>query len=190
LVKTVLAREPGTIEQTGGHLVLASILVNLPSDLVDVASLIGVRLAQLEPMRGGAFQAELDLPPGFWRVWPQHSIALWIGRAPDAAMPHIARPHRNDLDLLSTLLRLHRAGMWLQEASLVFDDGSRTHSAPLEAIISTLRTHGGQIVGIAGFWGDESGRALQAEIYRSGEIRAGSPTTALRWLETAYGLND
>lgn len=61
---------------------------------------------------------------------------------------------------------------------------------PLETVAAALREQNERIAGIAGFWGDENGRALEAEIYRTGEMWACSPTQALRWLVTAYGLHD
>lgn len=186
----MLARDARRYGQTDARLVPASVLVDVPRELPELASMIGVGVRQLQPMRGGAFQAELDVPPGFWRVWPEHALALWIGRGPYASMPHVAQRHRGQLDLLTTLLRLHRTGMWLQEASLVLTDGDRTESAPLEAIVAALRAHADRVAGVAGFWGDGAGNVVEGELFRSGEVRVSSPTTAIRWLETAYGLND
>lgn len=184
----VLVRDACRYGQTDARLVPASVLLDVPSELPELASMIGVGVGQLEPMRGGAFQAELDVPPGFWRIWPHHAVALWIGRAPNASMPHVALPHRGNLDLLTTLLRLHRSGVWLQEARLVLTDGERTESSTLEAIIAALHSHADRVAGVAGFWGDTSGNVVEGEVFRSGEVRVGSPTAAIRWLETAYGL--
>lgn len=186
----MLVRDAVTHGQTDARLVPAGVLLGVPGDLTATAEMLGVGVVQLEPMRGGALQAELDVPSGIWRVWPDHALAMWIGRTPEATMPHVAHHHRAALDLLTAILRLHRTGTWLQEASLCLSTGERTEVAPLEAIVASLRTHGDHVSGVAGFWGDASGQVIEAEIFRAGEIRTDNPTTTVRWLEIAFGLND
>jgi hypothetical protein len=137
-------------------------------------------------MRRGVLQAELDVPAGFWRLWPSRRIAIWVGCTADAVMPFVSRPFRRELDLERALLRLHRSGLWLQEANLI-----RDHSEPerLETIIAAVRGDS-RIEGVAGFWGDESGRVYEGVLHRSGDAWLEHPTQAVRWLITAYGLDD
>ena len=57
------------------RLVPAGVPCGLPKDLAAAASDLGVTPSQFQHMRGGALQAELDLPSGFWRVWPELGLA-------------------------------------------------------------------------------------------------------------------
>jgi hypothetical protein len=167
----------------------AGVLCGLPTDLGALTQELGVASSQFQHMRHGALQAELDVPAGIWRIWPELGLALWVGRNPKATMPFISAPRRAAIDLHQALLRLHSSGLWLQEGRVVLDDGSLTGPLPLETIVAALREQKERIAGIAGFWGDENGRALEAEIHRTGELRACHPAQALRWLLTAHGLN-
>jgi hypothetical protein len=64
-------------------------VAGLPREAVDVANVLGLLPSQLAPTRDEALEAELDVPPGRWRVWPTRGVGLWVGR--DTSPPPLAR---------------------------------------------------------------------------------------------------
>lgn len=160
----------------------------LPPELESIAVSLGLLPEQFGPTRDGAFQADLDLPAGFWRVWPDREIGLWIGRDPDHPPPLVHWHPTQELSLLEMILRLGEHGMWLFEGRLGDDDGWSS-PLPLKVVYEQLKRFPERFERLSGEFGDSSGRSLPAAISRSGSVEAVSPTQAVRWLSIAYGLS-
>jgi hypothetical protein len=152
-----------------------------------IAEALGLDPAQFAPTRHGAIQADLDVPAGFWRVWPDEGIGLWIGREPGTEPPLRQWRPRVRLDLLKVVMRLGERGIWLYEGQLHGDDGW-TPRQPLKMIYEQLQRHPDAFDALSGEFGDSSGRSQQAVISRFGSLETLSPTQAVRWLSIAYDL--
>jgi hypothetical protein len=165
----------------------ACAIAGLPRELEQIATSLGLLPEQFGATRNGAFQADLDLPAGFWRVWPERRIALWVGRDPDQPPP-LARwqPH-DELSLLEMILRLGQNGIWLYEGRLGGSSGW-SPALPLKLVYEQLRLHPERFDRLSGEFGDSSGRSQQAVVSRFGCVEAVSPTQAIRWLSIVYGL--
>jgi hypothetical protein len=169
--------------------VRACAVAGLPADPAEIARALGLAPGQFGATRGGAIQADIDLPSGFWRVWPDTGIGVWIGRDPDQSPPLRNWEPSAPLELLHTVLRLgEEYDTWLYEGQLHDASG---WSAPmtLKAIYDLLRLEPDRFDALSGEFGDSSGRSQTAAIFRSGCVEAISPTQAVRWLSIAYGLN-
>lgn len=178
-----------TGEQPPQVVCACAITINgLPPDLDEIAAALGLLRGQFGATRDGAFQADLDVPAGFWRVWPAKKIALWIGRDPDQQPPLVHWQPQAELNLLDTVLRLGEHGIWLYEGRLR-GNGVWSPSLPLKAVYEQLKLHPELFDQLSGEFGDSSGRSQQALISRLGCIEALSPAQAVRWLSIAYGLN-
>jgi hypothetical protein len=161
-------------------------VAGLPRAAVDVANVLGLLPSQLAPTRDEALEAELDVPPGRWRVWPTRGVGLWVGR--DTSPPPLARVRAlYRLDLAETVRRLGEHGIWLYEGR-VFDRGRWSEPLPLKPVYQLLL--GGEATAVCGAFGDRAGRAHEAMIFRSGQLRMSHPEQALGWLEIACGLTD
>ena len=183
------SRAPGLL---GGPLMPALLVGGLPDDPVDAATALGVPFSAFGAVRGGALQADFDLPRGAsWRLLGYGSgLALWIGRDARGERP----PSKEgilpvELDLAKALIALAEIELsWLSEGSVLDATGKWTPAATGEAILRTVTAdHGAQAV--AGTWGDARGRAVQAEMYRDGRIWAETHTQAERWLLAAAGFS-
>lgn len=167
--------------------VRACAVAGLPPELKRIAASLSLLPEQFGPTRDGAFQADLDLPAGFWRVWPERQIGLWIGRDPSQLPPLAHWGPRAQLSLLEMILRLGAYGIWLFEGQLG-GDGGWSPPLPLKAIYEQLRCHPMRFDRLSGEFGDSSGRSQHATISRFGYVEAVNPTQAVRWLSIAYGL--
>lgn len=159
----------------------------LPADAVLIAEMLGLLPTQFGATRGGAIQADIDVPSGFWRVWPDRGIGLWIGRDRGQPPPLKRWQPAVELDLLRTILRLGEHEVWLYEGQL-HDESGWTSPLPLRTIYETLRLQPDNFDALTGEFGDSSGRSQTAFISRFGCVEAISPTQAVRWLSIAYGL--
>lgn len=166
----------------------ACAVAGLPPDLERIAASLGLLPEQFGPTRDGAFQAELDLPAGFWRVWPEREIGLWIGRDPDQPPPLARWQPAREMTLLEMVLRLGEHGIWLFEGQLA-GDGGWSRPLPLKAVYDQLQHHPERFNRLSGDFGDSSGRSQRATISRFGCVEAVSPRQAVRWLSIAYGLS-
>lgn len=91
-----------------------------------------------------------------------------------------------DIDLITAVLRLSSVGVWLAEASILVDDEwSEPMQAP-KALAQLARDRSAR--GLSGTWGDETGRAVTAELYTDGRIWADDHARAELWLLVAAGL--
>jgi len=168
--------------------VCACAVAGLPRELGAIAASLGLLPEQFGPTRGGAFQADLDLPAGFWRVWPERELGLWIGRDPDQRPPLARWKPGGELSLLEIILRLGEHGIWLFEGQLSDGEGWSA-PLPLKTIYEQLRSHPERFERLSGEFGDRSGRSQHATFSRFGCVEAVSPTQAVRWLSIAYGLS-
>lgn len=176
-----------TISERPADTICACAIGGLPVEIGDIADALGLLPEQFGATRGGAIQADIDLPSGFWRVWPDSGIGLWVGRDPGQAPP-LQRWHPAvELDLLETVLRLGEHDAWLYEGKLHADDGW-TEPMSLKSIYALLHVHGELFDAMTGVF-DDAGRAQHATITRSGCVEMSSPAQAVRWLSIAYGLN-
>lgn len=167
--------------------VRAFAIAGLPSETDLMASALGLLPEQFGPTRGGALQADLDVPAGFWRVWPDKAIGLWIGRAPGQEPPLAHWHPQPELSLLEMILRLGEHGIWLYEGRLG-NDGGWSPPMPLKGVYEQLCLFPERFEKLSGEFGDSSGRSRRAVISRLGCVEAGDPTQAVRWLSIAYGL--
>jgi hypothetical protein len=177
-----------TIGDRSFQRVRACAIGGLPAETSAIAAALGLHPAQFGPTRRGAIQADIDLPIGYWRVWPDQGIGLWVGGDPGQAPP-LQRWHAPaELDLLQTILRLGEHDVWLYEAQL-WEENGWTAPLSLKAIYQGLRRRPNGFAALRGEFGDASGRSQTAFISRTGCVETLSPTQAVRWLSIAYGLN-
>jgi hypothetical protein len=179
---------PGAIE--GGPnltgLVPALLVFDLPNNIVLVAERLGIPAAAFQAVRGNAFQAELELPPGRWRFWPSVGAALWVGYRPDSFPA--APSNRPELDLSAALVVLAADGLWPSELRVLDARGwTPVIGAPAAARALAL---GSDPIALFGVWSDQGGRALRACIFRNGEVRAGTDALAERLLILLGKFND
>jgi hypothetical protein len=161
-------------------------VAGLPQALEAVAEVLGLLPSQLAPTRDEALEAELDVPPGRWRVWPARGVGLWIGH--DTSPPPLGRVRSlYRLDLAETVRRLGEHGIWLYEGRVLDADG---WSAPLPLKPLYQLLVGGEVTAVCGAFGDRVGRAHEALISCSGQLRMSHPEQALGWLEIACGFKD
>lgn len=161
-------------------------VAGLPRAVEALADVLGLLPTQLAPTRDEALEAELDVPPGRWRVWPARGVGLWVGR--DTSPPPLARVRAlYPLDLAETVRRLGEHGIWLYEGR-VFEGGGWSAPLPLKPVYQLLL--GGEATAVCGAFGDRAGRGHEAMISRSGQLRMNHPEHALGWLEIACGLTD
>jgi hypothetical protein len=141
-------------------------VIDLPSDVDEACSLLASR-AQFEPLRDGSMTATLDLPPGVWRFWPRHRIAIWLGRHGDS-YPSVRANAR--LDLYELIIRLARRGYLLRDLKTLGPDGwspRRRGGAALQVLGSDAT-----ISAVRGVWADPAGRAIRLEVHTSGLMAA------------------
>ena len=152
-------------------------LVGLPED-AEAAMAVLASVEQFEPMRDGVMQAEIEVPPGTWRLWPDRYVALWVGKRPDA-VPAL----RGDaqLDLFETVLALSDCGLKLRDLRARSAAGwgklMRAHHA-----LRHLAEHP-DVSAVRGVWADPQGRAVRAEIHSSGTMFAQDAPVAWRVAE-------
>jgi hypothetical protein len=187
-VASVLLQLPDVAEPE--ELVAAVAVAGLPDEPAAIASYLGVETSQLGQTRGGALQADLDVPAGFWRVWPARGIGLWIGRAPGQRPPLGALRPNLDIDLARTLLRLGDRGIWLYEGRLYERERGWSRPLQLRPLYEALVDDANDTLAVAGAWSDPGGRAYRAVLTRAGELQARYPTQAVRWLAIACDLPD
>lgn len=172
------------------ELVAAIAVAGLPEESSAIASYLGIDEAELAATRGGALQADLDVPAGFWRVWPARGIGLWISRKP-GQRPPLGRLRPNvDIDLARTLLRLGERGIWLYEGRLYDREHGWSRPLALLPLYRALTDGSTDTLAVAGAWSDPAGRAYRAVLTRTGELQARYPTQAVRWLAIACDLPD
>jgi hypothetical protein len=160
-------------------------IVGLPRERASIAVALGLLDGQLAETRGEALEGELDLPPGFWRVWPSTGIGLWVGR--DASPPPLTRVGSMlTLDLSGTVRRLGEYGIWPYEGRAL-RDGRWTPPLPLKPLYEHLLAGADAF---HGSFGDEGGRSEEALFERAGRLRMRRPEQAVRWLEIASGLHN
>jgi hypothetical protein len=176
---------------TNDRLLPAFLVHGLPADLEAAAAALGLTLAVFGPMRGGAWQADFDLPRGTsWRLLPDKRAALWMARDAAAATPPVPGSWSGvDIDLVQALWRLARAGLWLTEASLLIGSDAWTARAPGGEILRRLADESAPRA-VAGVWSDPHGRAVQAELHHDGRIWAENHIRAERLLLVAAGLEE
>jgi hypothetical protein len=189
-VGSVLLRVGDVADAGRAELLPAVAVAGLPRRDAAIAGALGLDVAQFGPTRGGAIQADLDVPHGFWRVWPARGIGLWISRVPHQRPPLARIAHPANLDLVQTLLRLGDRGIWIYEGRLFDDNSGWGRPQQLKELFDVLARDQQRILAIAGSWGDSAGRSHDAVLTCAGEMRAVNPTQAVGWLSIACGLPD
>jgi hypothetical protein len=172
------------------ELVAAVAVAGLPAEPSAIAAHLGIEPEQLGATRGGALQVDLDVPAGFWRVWPARGIGLWISRLP-GQLPPLGRLRPNlEIDLARTLLRLGERGIWLYEGRVYDREHGWSRPLALRPLYAALTDRSTDPIAVAGAWSDPAGRAYRAVLTRAGELQARYPTQAVRWLAIACDLPD
>jgi hypothetical protein len=178
------------VAETPEEFVAAVAVAGLPAEPSAIAAHLGIELGQLGATRGGAFQADLDVPAGFWRVWPARGIGLWISRMP-GQRPPLGRVRPNvEIDLARTLLRLGERGIWLYEGRVYDREHGWSRPLALRPLYRALADGTDETLAVAGAWSDPAGRAYRAVLTRAGELQARYPAQAVRWLAIACDLPD
>lgn len=136
------------------------------------------RAEQFEPMTDGTLQADLQVPPGTWRLWPERQVALWVGARPDA-VPAVRADAQ--LDLFDAALALSDAGLKLRDLrarnAVGWGKLMRAHHA-----LRHLAEHP-DTGAVRGVWADPVGRAIRAEIHSSGTMFVQDAAAAWRIAE-------
>jgi hypothetical protein len=171
-------------------LVSARAVRALPSDTVSVARALGLLPAQFGATRDGAIQADLDVPDGFWRIWPESGFGVWVGRAPNQPPPSIPSISMAGVDLAQAILRLGESGIWLFEGRILRHGSGWTNPLALSDAYGLLMRSASDMLAIDGWFGDSSGRSHHGVLSRDGELQAVSPTQAVRWLMTIYAISN
>jgi hypothetical protein len=169
---------------------LAALLVGLPDGLDEAAAAVNLTPAQFMPMPDGAWQANLAVPSGIWRLWPERGIAAWFGARTDRPLdqpPARLEPAR--LDLIEALRRLHRRGHWPGELSLLGPDGWTRAQVGYDAL-RQLAAAPDTWTALAGTWSDGVGGALYVEFDVHGRVWAHSRADAKHFLLLVAGLSD
>lgn len=179
---TMLDLTPSTPAPTdSGHtrpgLLPALVLVGLPPDRCAAMNALA-SVDQFEQMTDGALQADLEVPPGTWRLWADRHVALWVGTRADA-VPMVRSNAK--LDLFEAALALSDSGLMLRDLRVQTAAGwgklMRAHEA-----LRHLAEHP-DVTGVRGVWATASARgvrAVRAEIHSSGSMFA--ETAAMAWL--------
>lgn len=167
----------------------AVLFTDLPETPEAAADVLGLSPEQLTDVRDGALQADLDVPSGAWRVWPQKRVAAWLGRS--TSSPHTsAALERAQLDLVDALDRLYERGYWCAELQLLRDEDGWSGSLPLKAALSKMIDGEQAVRGFSGVFGDGRGGSARVELLCDGQAWASSSIDAERWLLVASGLSD
>lgn len=165
-------RAPGLPQSLDGgpdltRLVPAFVVLGLPSEPREAAARIGVPLVQFASVADEGLQAEIDVPPGLWRLWPARGVAIWVGARP-ASLPRIAFSCA-EVDFARALVLLADDGLWPSELRVLTEKGwspSLRVGTALRVLVAASAD------ALYGLWSDEAGRALRATIFRTGEVRA------------------
>jgi hypothetical protein len=180
-----LSPTPPTVE----GLFPATLVAGLGATLDEARRSLRLGAEQAHPVPGHAVTAELAVPRGTWRIWPDRGLAAWLGRR-RGELPRVADTTSTvGLDLPDAVRHLHARGLWCVEIRLHDADGWSRPMAAHEGL-SDLMRRVDDIQGISGvFSGGETGPA-RVEIYRDGRVLAGDPKDAERWLLVVHGFDD
>lgn len=169
---------------------LAALFRSVPGTLDEAAAAVRLSPESFVPMPGGAWQADLAVPRGFWRLWPERGVAAWFGTRQDRPLdrpPAQLDPAR--LDLLNAVQRLRQHGHWPVEVSLLGTDGWTAAQPAYEALVALADGQEGWRA-VAGTWSDGVGGAVYVELDRDGHAWAHERHDAERFLLLAAGLED
>jgi hypothetical protein len=156
--------------------VTAVAVAGLPASVAELATSLGLLPEQFGATRDDALEAELDVPSGRWRVWPDRGVGLWVSG--DATPPPLTRVTAElTLDLRGAVSRLGGHGIWLYEGRIL-RGGEWSGPLPLKSAYPLLADADAVCGSFA-----ERGRSEEALLERSGRVRMRHPARALRWLE-------
>src|SRR4051794_32299437 len=149
-----------------------------------------LRLAdeQTHPSPDGSLTAELPVPGGTWRIWPERGVAAWLGgRRGDLPRVNDATPV--PLDLPAAVRHLHARGLWCVEVRLFDDEG---WTRPMDAYegLTDLVSRADEIEGISAIFSGGAGGPARVELYRDGRVLAAERLDAERWLLIAHAVGD
>jgi hypothetical protein len=146
----------------------ATLVAGLGATLDDARRALRLGAEQAHPVPGHAVTADLTVPRGTWRIWPERGVAAWLGRrrgelprVDDDTIP-VA------LDLPEAVRHLHARGLWGVEVRLLDSDG---WSRPMDAYegLTDLMRRVEDIEGISGVFNGGEGGPARVEIYRDAE---------------------
>lgn len=166
-------------------LVPAVVVGGLPVDVEDASTAIGLQPHQLVAHGDGSYQADLDIPAGIWRYWPEDGTAVWMGSREPAVPPLPIGSTPERINLVEAVTRLHEAGHWVSELSLFGEEGWGPPLRFRDALV-ILTDPSFTLLGIAGYWSDNDGSA-RVEIYEAGQVWADDPLRAERFVLVATG---
>jgi hypothetical protein len=150
---------------------------------------LGLGEEQLHPAQDNSLQADIELPRGTWRIWPERAVAAWLGRDAATVPRTLADVAPVPIDLVCALRRLHCHGLWCVEARLLTHQGWSRPSDSHTSLEDLVRRPD-QILALSGvFAGGDTGPA-RVEISRDGRVWASDPLDAERWLLVAHGMRD
>ncbi|MEA2442526.1 MAG: hypothetical protein QOH76_3950 [Thermoleophilaceae bacterium] len=167
----------------------ATLVGGLGATLDDARGALRLGTEQTHPAPGHAVIAELAVPRGTWRIWPERGLAAWLGRR-RSELPRVDEQTAPvTLDLPDAVRHLHARGLWCMEVRLLDGDGWTRPMDAYEGLTDLVR-RGVEVEGISGiFSGGQTGPA-RVEMYRDGRVLASDPLDAERWLLVVHGLDD
>jgi hypothetical protein len=165
----------------------ATLVGGLGRNLDDVREALRLAEEQTHPSPDGSVVAELPVPGGTWRIWPEHGVAAWLGRR-SGDLPRVNDATPVALDLPDAVRHLHDRGLWCVEVRL-FDAAG--WSRPMDAYdgLCDLVARAHKIEGISAIFSSQSG-PVRVEMYRDGRVLAADPLDAERWLLIAHDIGD
>lgn len=161
-------------------LVPAFLVGGLGSELPGAADRLGLEPHQLRPFADDSLQAEL--PRGRWRYWPSAGVAMWSGERPALLVSPGTR--REPLALLPAMERLFEQRLVCAEMRLLSHEG---WSGPLDGRVGLTQLARVEALGLSGWWSDDRGLGVRAEIFVDGAVWGESSLVAERLLLTAAG---
>jgi hypothetical protein len=171
---------PHTPDGVFDDLVPAFLVVGLPPEARGAANALGVQPAAFRPVRGGALQADFEVPAASsWRLWPDRGVAVWFGRDRGTAVPPVRWGWRApDMGLHDCLRRLAAHGIWLQEGRLLRADATWTPTAPAAAVLASLEG----VCAVSGTFSDAEARAVRGVVFDDGRLWTETYADAEQWL--------
>jgi hypothetical protein len=154
----------------------ARLLLGVDHDVDAVAAMLGLDADQLRWGGDGALHAELDLPPGSWRIWPDRGAALWVSARPGVPAPATRGGRR--LSLARIVRALRRRGVRARELRLY--DGERWGPS-MRALDALIALDASDACGICGVWSAVERHPTRVEVFDDGTLWASTPVDAAWW---------
>jgi hypothetical protein len=176
------------LRSTDAELVTSVLVRGLPGDDRQIAIELGVGEEQLYHVNGGVVEAQLHLPAGMWRIWPDLGAGVWIGATPTSGIPHMpVGASRRKFKLRDFVLRLAGAGLFLQDVQLCCE-GAWSEKLPSRRWLAQLDDSA--VEAIAGIVSDGADHGFEIEFGCDGLLRAETQVHADACSTLVLGLDE